>query len=708
MKSLFRDERGLTTTSMALSLLITLSLVFTAAQVYRINSASAEVQDVADAAALSAENQVAEFMVIARFCDAVVLSLSLTGLVVCGLGIAALCTPATASLSADLLEAGQRILKVRDDFSKRASTALNKLQEALPFFAAACAAAVSSANNVDSSGSSYLGVAVLVPTKGKAIEVDVGDESGKLLDDIADQADDIREKAREAEEASKEANQSKERAFMRDCGDNPDYCMYERAAWLAGLSGADNPLYASVDTWSFSVALARAKAYYRARFSLESPSSPDPEEQARSALRKRFYRYLSFELQGAYVHEAADSFDAYFPHVPRNTAEMRSTSLYTEVVYPVSASESGAMVMHAWEGCPGAASISGYGSIQQMEQGGYDTCPVCGFTAASMGKVAAASSSIQNGFEYHYVAVADEAEAYEKARRRADEPKSEVKKKAGGLLEQLEEVARSAASKRIDASPPGRYGVVAFVVNVGTTSPSGGFASAFVAQGSTLGPRAAVSAATLVDEGSDEGRTVINSALDGLREDGGVAVGVVGVVLDVWSWLLVAYSDGQSALTGAIEHGLNSLPLVGASGLGTWAAGKLTSAIEAVGLQPAELGALKAVLVNSGHVAAKGDGSFASGYLSIKQRIVANPLMSTDLFGSVLTLAESQALSEIEGLGDSIEIASIELLGEGGPSIPIVIPIPEQAKAYGVSAVQGLFARLRDIHAEVSEVRVWE
>ena len=92
-RELFRDERGFTTTSMVLSLLITLSLVFTAAQVYRIGSASAEVQDVADAAALAAETQISEFMIIARFCDAIVLSLSLTGLAVTGLGLVALCTP---------------------------------------------------------------------------------------------------------------------------------------------------------------------------------------------------------------------------------------------------------------------------------------------------------------------------------------------------------------------------------------------------------------------------------------------------------------------------------------------------------------------------------------------------------------------------------------------------------------------------------------
>ena len=224
---------------------------------------------------------------------------------------------------------------------------------------------------------------------------------------------------------------------------------------------------------------------------------------------------------------------------------------------------------------------------------------------------------------------------YQEARHRADGPKAEVKQKAGGLFDELVDVLKATAGKRIDAKPPGRYGAIAFVVNAASTSSAGGFASGFVAS-QTLGPRAAVSAATLVDEGSDEGRTALNSALDGLREGGGALVGAAGIVLDAWSWLLVAYSDGQSAVTGAIRQGLDSLPLVGASGLGTWAADKLSGAIEAVGLQPAEVGALKPVLVNSGHVAAKGEGTFASGYLSVKQRIVAHPLMSTDLFASLL------------------------------------------------------------------------
>ena len=723
---LFKDEKGFTTTSIVLSLLITLSLVFTAAQVYRVQSAAAEVQDVADAAALSAENQVAEFMVIARYCDAVVLSLSLTGLAVTGLGIVALCTPATATLSEGLLKAGRTVIDARNSFADRAMKALDKLQRALPYFSAACAASVAAANNADSSGSNYIGAAILVPAQGKELKANPGKKADELLDDAEGDADEIRDDAERAEEASKEADRCKERAFAHDCGAAPDYCMYERASQLAGLSGSSNPLYESVDTWSFSVALERARNYYATRIYTESPSDSSVHEQAQSTLRQRFYQYAADELASGYVYDSDEEFTAYFPRLFRNTDEMRSTYLYTETAYPITVNETQtetqewvgeelitqtvterSYVMHAWPGCPAASEPAMYGSLRMLDGGGFETCPYCEFTVSSMGNIAAASTSIENGFEYHYQAVADEAEAYERARREAQKPKDEVKSSVGDLLQELVDAAKESARKRIEPEPPGRYGAITFVVNTGTTPAAGPFSSGFVHSTGSLGPRAAASAATLVDEGSDEGKTVINSALDNLREGGGIAVGAAGMVLDAWSWLVMAYSNGQASLRGAVEEGLNGMPLVGASGLGTWAAEKLDGAIQAIGLQPAKVGALKPVLVNSGHVAAKSEGQ-AGNWLAVKQRIIAHPAMSTDLFSSALSEAERIAVAHVEGLGDSFQIASIELLGEGGPSLPITIPIPPQAKEYGISAIQGLIGRIRSYYVQTTGVRVWE
>ena len=743
---LFRDEEGFTTVSMVLALLITLSLLFTAAQVYRIQSASAEVQDVADAAALSAQNQVAEYMLVARYCDAIVLSLSLTGTVITGLGIVALCTPVTAELSGSLIDAGKKVMSARDSFSKRATAALNKLQKALPYFSAACAANVARANNRDSSGADYLGVALLVPSEGKELEPTDAKKADKLADEVDEKADDVRDVAEQAEDAAEEANKAKVRGFKSDCGNDPDYCMYERAAHLAGMSGSANPYYATVDAWTFSVALKRAQQYYAIRSRNDTPESASVHDQAQSVLRKRFYRYAAKLLDGGYVHESDDEFEACFPIPPKSLDEMRSTELYTETVYPVTiettettvleevydqpetpleqpdatpeqpeATPSQSVttiieqkyVMHAWSGCPAAGSPARYGSLRMLEGGGFERCPYCEFTAQSMGNIASMTMRSVTGFEYHYKAVAEAAETYQKERKKADELKDEVKSDVKGLLKELVAALKEGANKRIEPEPPGRYGTIAFVVNVGSTSAAGGFASGFVSGSGSLGPRAAIAGATLLDEGSDEGRTVLNAVLDGLGDNGGVAVGAAGMVLDAWSWLVVAYGRGQASLKNAVEQGLNGMPLMGASGLGTWAAKKLDETVETVGLQPAKVGALKAVLVNSGHVAAKGDGQ-AAELLAVKKRVIVHPLMSTDLFSSVLTDAEQQALAQIDSLGDSIQIASIELLGEGGPTIPIIIPLPDAAKAYGIAAVQGLFARLRSYYMQTMEVRVWE
>lgn len=719
-KSLFRDEEGFTTVSMVLALLLTLALVFTGAQVYRIQSASAEVQEVADAAVLSAENQIAEFMVIARFCDAVVLSLSLTSIAAAGLGVAALCVPAAFPLSEGLLELTGNLVQARDSFGQKAAAVLNRLQEALPFFCAACAVAVAKANNAASENADYLAVALLVPSQGQAIAWEDADAAQGVLDDIEGDADDIRKRAQEAEDAARQADEAKERAFRRDCGDNPAYCMYERASHLASMEGSQNPLYSSVDAWSFSVALDRAKAYYPKRLASEAPEDESIAAQARSALRKNFYRFAVQQVESGYVRETDDGFDAYFPRLPRNTEQMRQTDLYTEAVYPVStvAAEgdqgdgsegggTGKAAMHAWDGCPGASGATARGSIAQMEAGDFATCPLCEFKASSLGKVAAASAAIDNGFEFHYEAVADEAALYQEARERAQGPKDKVKGAVQGFLERLASLAGSFAGSRLDPQPPGRYGAIAFVVNAGSLAPAGGLGGAFVAGGGSLGPRAAISAATLVEEQSDEGRTVLNSLLDGLRQDGGAAVGAAGLVLDLWSHLLRAYGDAGASLAEGLKGTLDSMPLVGASGLGSWVSGKLKDSVRALGLQPAKLGAKKAVLVNSAYVAQRGAGGFASGFIGFKSRVVAAASGADDLFSAVMNDAEREALAHVQALGATIDIASIELLGPDGPSLHLTLPVPKAVREQSASAIQQLFDRLRGFRGSSSAAGVW-
>ena len=699
----FRDECGFTTFGSVLALLIALSLLFTAAQVQRISSASAEVQDVADAAALAAQNEVAEFMTVVRVCDALVLTMSLTGIVATGLGVAALCTPATAFAAEPLLSAGKSIIKARDAFSEKASAGLDRLQALVPFFSAANAAAVAQANG-SARGRSYLALALPCPSSGEPIGIGPLEGAGELADDAQSQAADIQEAAAHAEELAEDAQEIKEKAFLRDCGDAPGYCMQERAATLAGLDGRDNPLYRSVDSWSFSVALDRAKAYYAARLAQEAPEGPSVEEQAQSQLRKRFYEFANEELASAYVREQEGSFEASFPRFPRSTDEMRSTRLYTDASYPLSRGADGPM-LHAWRGCPNAAGASEAGSLSQMEREGFATCPLCSLTAASLGKVAAASTSIENGFEYHYSAVAAAAAEYQDAIQKLEPAAEEVKGKAGGLLERCAELLGAAGESRIEASPPGAMGSIVLVASASDVPAAGAFPNAFSGSSGTLGLRAAVSAASLLGDGADEQGDALSTLLDGFGDQ--VAAGPAGIVLDCWSGLLRAYADGQGAVDDALEGAVSALPLASASGLGTWAAGAFEDAVSALGLQPASLDALKPVLVNSAHVAAKDDGAFSARLLSLKREAVENPSMSADALSGIVGSAEQVLADGIDSASREIEIASIELF-EGGPSVTLRIGIPPAVTEGAGGLVRDAADAARGLIGSMTGVRPWE
>ena len=702
-RALFRDEEGMTTLSVVLSLLLTLSLIFSSAQVYRVNSISSRVQSVADASALAAQNVVAEYMIVVRLCDAVVLSLSLTSASACGIGIAAMCIPGGQSIGEKLLESSYRIAEARDKFSRRAVDGLNRVQKALPFLCAVEAASTAAANGTDSS---YVALALSVPSEVSDISAPTDDGAlSDALDEAKDNASEIREQARIADDAAKDAQRAKQEAFEHDCGAYPAYCMAERAATLAGLAGSDNPLYSSVDTWSFLAAVNRAKAYYPRRLAQEAPTGSSVGEQAESALRKRFYAYACDMIAQAYAHDLGDSFVCYFPTVPKNTSEVQDTSLYTDRVYPCTVDD-GKTTLHAWDGCPNASGAQDSASIRDIPDDGYVPCSQCGFSRSSMGKVAAASSAIENGFEYHYACVARAAQDYRDALERARPAKSEVKRRAGGVFDAIGNLLSHAAKMRIDANPPGSNGVVVLVANTGEDSPAKGFESTFVEATGNLGARVSISAATLVADPSGEGKSVIASLTDGLK-DKGSALGAAGVVLDVWSGMLEVYAGGQEALEGAIRDGLDSVPLAGPSGLGTWAASAFSSVVEAAGFAPANLDALRPVVVNTAHVAASDEGSFSARLIELKKVAVENPLASNDPFAALVRAAGSRASDAIESSDGTIEVASFDF-GGGGASIPITISLPEAAKDAAPGFVERLAETLIDVHSSISGSRPWD
>ena len=603
----FRDESGYTTLGAACAILAACSLAFFCAWFSRSYSRAAGVQAVADAAALAAENEVAEFVIAVRVADATLLSMSLTGLSLVGVGTICCCVPPTASAGKTLIDTGTRILEKRDDVAEAARKTLSAMQDALPA-AALLQAETLVQENAEELGGNAVAYAELVPSTGEEISIGDVQSARSAAEEARDKSDQISEAAQKASEAQERADEALNEGYLHDCGNAPGYCMYERADKLAMLPSSENPMFHSVNTWSFSVALERARAYYRFRSVHETPEGESLEEQVKSALRVRFYEFASEELDKGYVCEGEGSApDIEFPLLPSNTSEMKETSLYTEVVYPVANGN-----LHAWSGCPEAAGSSALGSLAQQDEGLYGVCPTCGFDAVSLGKVAAASTSIENGFEYHYEKVAKAARNYEEAAGEAFVAEHAAKEGAQGVFDKISEALGELAGSRIEAYPPGRFGALAAIAFDAEKEGDVPFVS--VAQ--QTGSFAAVSAAVLAE---DQEEDVLSSLLDGIANEVGPPLSdAAPAVLSLWNSMLEAYAAGTDGLLGAVEKLIDSIPLVGSTGLGTWASGALKDGIESAGLEPANTSSAKPFVSNTVHVAQRGDGVVARAILAAK------------------------------------------------------------------------------------------
>lgn len=607
---LFVDGRGFTTVGAAIAILLSCILAFFCLWAARAQSQAAGVQAACDAAALAAENEVAEFVLSVRVADATLLTMSLTGLAALGIGTVCCCVPAAAPTGAKLLDAGKSILEKRDDVARTEKRALDAAQDALPLTAQAQAQAVLQENGTEIDGSG-IGYIELVPADAPEVDVGFSDAASEAAQDAPQTGVEIADAAQAAEEAAQEAADARKRAWEHDCGNAPSPCMAERASALSGITAAENPIAHTVDTWSFSDALARAKAYYTHRAAEEAPLSDSVEEQVRSAMRAKFYEYALEELKSARaVDDGVSPPDIYFPELFSNTDGMRNTHLYTEKAYPVAGG-----ALHAYAGCPGIeGAVEGQGSLYELESGSYEKCPVCQFDASTLGKVASASTSIDNGFEHHYREVARAANDYCAAQAVALPAAQEVKDFVGESLGTIMQAFEEVAARRVEAYPPGRFGALAAYAFDANSAQAD---SSFFDAPSDAGSFAAVSSAIMVE---DQGENVLSSLLDGVEEEIGPPLTDAGdAVLGLWGSLLDAYGSGVEGLTDGVSDVLNGIPLVSASGLGPWASSALMDALESVGLEPANAAPAKPVIANSGHVASKGDGPVAQAVLALKE-----------------------------------------------------------------------------------------
>lgn len=663
--SAFRDdEGGFTTVAMALALLLSLTLVFSAASAGWVASRSSEVQRVADAAAVSGENAVAAFSTVAQVLDTCVLSMGLTGLVTLGAGLVVSCVPGLAPAGAELCSAGNRVLESRRGFARSAADGLERLEAALPALIVANSASCVSANSEE--GLRYVGCAVPLPVASasdfSALETEVADEG---LEDLSAE---MRSASEEVEAAGERAREALERGWRADCGSEP-YCLWERADTLAGLSSGENPRYASSESWTFGAPLERARRYYAARLASQRVEGKTAEELTDAACRRAFYAYALDQVrQGTYVEHSNGTVSIDLPSLPKNADETRETELYTSSEWPCTV-EDGVRTLHCAASCPAAmGEPAGTASLAELDQGSVARCHACNMDVGELGRVAAASTPIANGFEHHWRLVVEASEGYEQAVTERVRLEERLKGLAEEGAEGFERAIDQLEVERPTLCPPGAWGCVAVVARSEGTAVPSELTSAFLA-GQELPAGAAVSAATLAPDDDTAENNVLSSFFDSLASSGSVLGGAADGVLELWGELLVGYGSAAGSVGASASEFLEGLDGVLGGSVGAWLRDKLASVVEAAGLAPVDMRLRRPVLVNTQDVLDKAGLDRLS---SVRELLAAVP--DSD---SAEDIVRSLGFSlSVGNAGGQLVVAEIPLPGTD-VSIPLSIDLSQ-------------------------------
>ena len=676
---LFIEDGAYTTLSSAVVILVVLTLLFSSTAAIWSMSRAGDTQVAADSGALAGANVVASYHTAATVVDASILSLGLAGFATIGTGLVAILIPGAELAAGDMVDTGIEIIKTRNKFAKSASKGLQKIETALPYLVAARATQAVSAQ--DTEGATYTGTALAVPRTSESDFVAL--EGSEISTDvIKDTSKDLERAADELQKASEETAKAKERAWLADCGGSDPAsvgscsCMWERARSLAKLSDIENPHYASSVTWEPQVALDRAKAYYRLRLANEAPQGSSVETKAESAARKAFYTYASAEVNRAYITEDGDRTTSYIPLLPRNTDEVRATELYTDAAWPTSTND-GKTYLHYGTSCPNYKKGTPGGLASVAAYDGQDKCNRCHFGVSSLGAVAAPSTSIENGFEYHFDRFKDALKKYVECRNKELELMRQTEDEADRAGNAFDEAIKALSGERPRIAPPGRNGVVALAVSGAISSPDE-LSSSFNTT-VRLGDRGAISAAVLAPDDATAQNNVLSRFFSTLEERSGGVVGVLDGVMDVWGRLLVGYGDIQGSADELMDEMIDDLG--GGSGalssIASWLGDTVSASVAALGLEPCDLRLRKPVLTDTANVI-KSPGSDITGLSNAQDKLRSIPLGVTDP-KALCEALEYQVERTISGT--VFTLAEIPL--PGGGSIPLTVDVATLAGALG-------------------------
>lgn len=650
------DEGGFTSVAVALALLVSLCLVFAVAQVQWIAARSGDVQVVADACALSGTRAVRAFSVVAQVSDACVLSLGLCATLLCGAGLIVALVPGMGNAGLSLVDSGRSMFESRRQFAVSAARGLQSLERTLPALIATNAWATADAYR---GRIAYRGTALAYPQ-----------ESGSSYDLAEDvDADDLADQVAQAAELSNKAAQDKqardaalERGWRADCLDDPS-CLYSRADALASLPVDENPHFAHPDGWNFGVALDRARAYYQARLSQESPASSSVEEQVNSACRLAFFEYAAqATVQGTYQEHPDGTKTIDLPELPHDRASMQQTSLYTQARWPVT-QEGSTRYIHGYASCPKAqGKARSLAAVSEVDSGTCISCPVCNMGPQALGRTASASTNISNGFEHYWRTIVEASQDFEEADKRYQQSQGELKELAQSQSSLYEQVLQQLAVPRPKLCPPGAWGCVGIAISGSTQIPVG-LTSGF-AGGGELPAGCAIAGATLAPDPQTAQNNVLSRFFDSLAqgEEGGVA-GVVQGITSLWGEMLCGYGDAYGTVGDTANKLFDGLDAVGAGGAASWLKSKMSEMVATLGFEPADLRLRKPVLCATQDVFDKDGSGDGARVRSVLQQLPAE--------GSAADLIRAFGRIAQDWIGEQeITLGTLEI-----PGLPLSIPI---------------------------------
>lgn len=659
---MFVNEHGYTSVAVVTALLVSVTLVLCVASVEWTTSRSADVQQVADAAALAGSNTVARFYTIAQVLDACVLSLGLAGMTVMGTGLVLSAVPGAQSAAASTVDQGIRILQARNSFARSAALGLSHIEKVLPALIVLNSEASIRANAGD--GLRYVGAALPFPVDSQSDYTSLASEV--QASDVADQASSLQEASHACEAAKARADAARERAWKADCVDEPR-CMRSRAASLAGLDALQNPDATTPADWSFGMAIQRARAYYARRLQIEAPKGSDIESVTDSLARAAYYRYALETVNGAWYYEAQDgTVDMNVPHLACTKQEVRSTSLYTDPSWPCTEQPMG-KTLHSILSCPGATGPSvGQDAVEALDSGRALLCDVCRMDVGDLGSVASISTIANNGYEHYWQIVVDAAKEYQEARNEqaeAERQLHEIAERGSGAFERALEQLRV---PRPHVQPAGSWGCVGVVMRkAGTTTPSK-LTSALL-NGTELPKGVAVSAAVLAPDDATRQNNVLSRFFDGLAERMRVSGGLLDAMAGLWGDLLVSYGETYEGVGDAAGGFLQRVDGVFGGTAGAWLRSRVAELMDTIGLQPADMRLRKPVLVSASKVLGKAGIDPEGKIWSLIQALPSG--------GSGLQIARALGMWVWDQReGDAVTVAELPLPGTGG-SIPLTVDL---------------------------------